>query len=261
MKTSVSYKILIISSLIIFTSNSSRGQSSSENNFYLGMGTGISSYLGGYFGNAYSMKVLYDYYDDYYYNDYNYSYNNSTIWSPIQFDVTGGINLNENLALEFASTFIFAFDGHIDPEFVTGNNGRHDYIDRNSYSQLYAVPVSASLKFHSSDEYGSGFFIKAGPAFQYTSEEYDRLREYYYYENYYSYSSYAYLYTVSKSEWLPGFTTSLGLQFQISEYFIAYTELAYSYFNINPDNQTALALDRAPEAQLFAFNTKVFFSF
>lgn len=232
-----------------------------NNTFYLGMGTGLSSYLGGYFGNAYAMKVLSDYTDDYYYNDYNYSYDNNTIWSPIQFDISGGVNVSENLSIELASTFIFAFDGNIDPEFVTGNNGRHDYLDRNSRSQLYAVPVSAALKIHYTDEFGSGVFFKAGPAFQYTSEEYDRIREYYNYENYYSYSSFVYLYTVSESKWLPGFTTSMGLQFQLSENTMSYTEFAYSYFNIHPNNKTALALDRAPEAQLFAFNAKVFFSF
>ena len=253
-------RIYIITILLFIVSLTSKAQNY-NNEFYLGMGTGLSSYLGGYFGNAYAMKVLSDYSDYYYYNSYNYSYDNNTVWSPIQFDITGGVNVSENFSIELASTFIFAFDGNIDPEFVTGNNGRYDYLDRNSRSQLYAVPVSAALKFHSSDEYGSGFFLKAGPAFQYTSEEYDRVREYYSYEYYYPTSYFTYLYTVSKSEWLPGFTTSMGLQFQLSENTMSYTELAYSYFNINPNNQTALALDRAPEAQLFAFNAKVFFSF
>jgi hypothetical protein len=220
------------------------------------MGTGLSSYLGGYFGNAYSMKVLSDYSDDYYYNNYNYSYGNNTVWSPIQFDITGGVNVSENISIEVASSFIFAFDGYIDPEFVSGNTGRQDFLDRNSRSQLYAVPVSAALKFQSSDEYGSGFYLKAGPAFQYTSEEYDRVREYYSYDYYYPSSYFVYLYTVSKSEWLPGFTTAMGLQFQLSDNTMSYTELAYSYFNIDPNNQTALALDRAPEAQLFAFQCK-----
>ncbi|HMQ70604.1 MAG TPA: hypothetical protein PKC58_16630 [Ignavibacteria bacterium] len=252
--------ICIISYLLLIVSCPAHGQNY-NNTFYFGMGTGLSSYLGGYFGNAYSMKVLSDYSDDYYFNDYNYSYDYNTVWSPVQFDLTGGVNVSENFALEFSSTFIFAFDGYIDPEFVSGSTGERDYLDRNSRSQLYAVPVSAALKFYSVDQYGSGFFLKAGPAFQYTSEEYDRVREYYSYEYYYPASYFTYLYTVSKSEWLPGFTTSLGLQFQISDNTISYTELAYSYFNIDPNNQTALALDRAPEAQLFAFNAKIFFNF
>ena len=255
-------KIHTIFVLIFFSSSVSKAQINQESNFYIGVGTGISSYLGGYFGQAYAMKVLFDYNDDYYYNNYNYSYDNTTIWSPIQFDITAGFKLSDQLSAEFTSTFLFSFDGLVDPQFVTGSNGNRDFIDRNGYSSLYSVPVSAALKFNAVDEYGSGFFFKAGPAFQYTSEEYDRIREYYSYGKYgSSYSSFYYLYTVSKSEWLPGFTVSTGISFPLSDYTTSYTELAYSYFKINGNNETALALDRAIEAQLFSLNTKVFFSF
>ena len=251
----------IISALIFYSCSYTQAQVNQENNFYIGVGTGISTYLGGYFGNAYAMKVMYDYYDDYYYNSYNYSYNNTTIWSPIQFDITAGFKLSDYLSAEFNSTFLFSFDGLVDPQFVTGSNGNRDFIDRNGYSSLYSVPVSAALKFHATDDYGSGFFFKFGPAFQYTSEEYDRIREYYYYDKFESYSSYIYLYTVSKSEWLPGFTVSTGISFPLSDYTTSYTELAYSYFKINGNNETALALDRSLEAQLFSLNTKIFFNF
>lgn len=255
-------KIYFLTALIFFSCSNSQAQLRYSDNFYIGVGTGISTYLGGYFGNAYAMKVMYDYYDDYYYNNYNYTYDNTTIWSPLQFDVTAGFRLNDYLSAEFNTTFLFSFDGLLDPQFVTGSNSRGDYIDRNGYSYLYSVPVSAALKFHSTDEYGSGFFFKAGPAFQYTSEEYDRIREYYSYDKYGSfYSGFYYLYTVSKTEWLPGFTVSTGISFQIADFTTSYTELAYSYFKINGNNRTALALDRAIEAQLFSLNTKIFFSF
>ena len=264
-------KAYIISALIFISFASAQSQNYDNSNFYIGIGTGISTYLGGYFGNAYAMKVMYDYYDDYYddyYYSYNYNYdydddyNNTTIWSPLQFDITAGFHLSENLSVEFNSTFLFSFDGLIDPQFVTGTVGNRDFIDRNGYSSLYSVPVSAALKFHAEDEYGSGFFFKFGPAFQYTSEEYDRIREYYYYDKYgYYYSDFVYLYTVSKSEWLPGFTASTGISFQLSDFTTSYTELAYSYFKINGNNETALALDRAIEAQLFSLNTKLFFNF
>lgn len=260
-----SVKIYIASVSIIIFSGTLSAQSYTDNNFYIGFGTGVSSYLGGYFGNAYSMKVLSDYSDDYYYdnnyNDYSGYYDNTTIWSPIQFDISGGFKLSENLSAEFSSTFLFSFNGSIDPEFVTGSNRRGDYIDQNSKSQLYSVPVSATLKIHSTGDDGAGVFFKFGPAFQYTSEEYDRIREYYEYDEYYSYSEFYSLYTVSKSEWLPGFTVSTGIQFALSEYTTSYTELAYSYFKISGNNSTALALDRAIEAQLFSLNTKVYFNF
>ncbi len=263
------FRIYIISIVIILSCDQSCAQNYSYKNFYIGLGTGVSSYLGGYFGNAYSMKVLSDYSDDYYDDDYYYNYNynydyyddyNTTIWSPLQFEILAGFSLTENFSAEFSSNFIFAFDGHIDPEFVTGNTGKRDYLDRNTYSQLYAVPVSATLKIHSSSEDGNDVFLKFGPAFQYTSEEYDRIREYYDYSSYYSYSEFYYLYTVSKSEWLPGFTVSTGLEINFGGT-TSQTELSYSYFKISGDNSTALALDRAPEAQLFALNTKIFFNF
>ncbi|MBK8554225.1 MAG: hypothetical protein IPL53_25540 [Ignavibacteria bacterium] len=127
--------------------------------------------------------------------------------------------------------------------------------------QLYAVPISAALKIQSIGPDGSGVFLKFGPAFQYTSEEYDRIREYYDYEEYYSYSQYAYLYSVSGSKWLPGFNVSTGISFLLSDYTTSFTELSYSYFKISGDNSTAMAIDRAIEAQLFALNTKIFFNF
>lgn len=251
-------KIKFVNILFIVTvisCSASHAQSDFNNNFYIGFGTGVSSYLGGYFGKAYSMKVLSDYDDDYYYDGYYSSYSNPTLWSPIQFDVVSGFTA------EFSSTFIFAFNGSVDPEFVTGSSGDRDYIDRNSYSQMFAMPVSATLNFHSSEEYGGGYFFKFGPAFQYTSEEYDRIREYYRYEKFNSYSSFAHLNTVSKTKWIPGFTVSTGIQMDLGDGMSSFTELSYSYFKISGDNSTALALDRAKEAQLFALNTRIYFGF
>lgn len=236
---------------------------------YFGMGTSISSYLGGYFGNAYQMRVLSDYYDDDYYNsssayypnDYYYDQSYYTLWSPLQFDVAMGYNLHQNISLEFSSSFIFHYNGRVDPEFVSGTIGNNNYLDRNSYSTLFAIPVSATLNFHSSPGDNSGVFIKGGPAFQYTSESYDRIREHYSYNNYYYNSYYSYLGTYSKKRWLPGFTVAVGASFGMSEGITNFTEIQYSYFNINGNNSTALALDRAKEAQLFSLTTKFYINF
>lgn len=238
---------------------------------FFGMGTSISSYLGGYFGNAYQMRVLSDYYDDDYYtnssayypHDYENHYDDSyyALYSPLQFDVTMGYNIHQNISLEFTSSFVFHYNGRVDPQFVSGTIGNSDYLDRNSYSTLFAIPVSATLNFHSAPGDPSGVFIKGGPAFQYTSESYDRIREHYSYENYYYNSYYSYLGTVSKKRWLPGFTVAVGASFGMSDGISNFTELQYSYFKIHPDNSTALALDRAPEAQLFSMTTKFYFNF
>lgn len=126
-----------------------RGQSGRETPTVAG------SYLGGYFGNAYYMKVLSDYSDDYYDDNYYYdSYDYTTIWSPIQFDITGGVKLNEFLSLEFNSTFLWSFNGYLDPQFVTGSTANRDYIDKNSRSQLYSVPISTTLKIRTTVEKG-----------------------------------------------------------------------------------------------------------
>ena len=258
--------------LLLFLSahsgNSVAQYSSPGDNVYIGFGTALSSYLGGYFGNAYQMRVLsdpsdyYDDYNDYYgYNSYGSYDNYYTIWSPLEFDIITGYRLNDNMSLELSSTFLFHPNGRVDPQFVTGSINNRDYIDRNSISQLYAVPLSAAIKFHSSGADAEGFYLKFGPAMQYTSEEYDRIREYYYYEKYYEHSYFSYIGTVSESKWLPGFTASMGAQFSLTGYLSAYTELDYSYFKINGNNLNALALERAKEAQLFSLKTVVYLSF
>jgi hypothetical protein len=235
---------------------------------YFGFGTSVSSYLGGYFGQAYQMRVLTSSYDDYYnyYNTYSYSsyyyYDDYTIWSPIQFDLTGGIWLSDFLALESEASFLFHLNGRVDPQFKSGSIGEQDYLDRNDYATLYAVPVSVCLKLMMrGDDDGYAAFIKGGPAFQYTDEQYDKIREFYGYSGYYEYSNDVYLGTVAKSEWLSGFRVVLGMQYGLGEFMGGYTELEYSYFNINPNHQTALALDQAPEAQLFSLKTVLYFQF
>lgn len=239
---------------------------------YFGMGTSISSYLGGYFGQAYVLRAFtsnYDYYDDY--NSYNYNYYNSydydsyyyddyTLWSPIQITFYTGSYINEYLALEAQSMFLFHYDGRVDPEFSSGYINEVYYSDRNDYSTLFAIPLSLCLKLVTPPTGGSSAYIKFGPAMQYTEESYERIREYYDPKDYYgSYS--VLLKSVSKTEWLYGFTTGIGLDYYITSNSKMTTEIEYSYFNINPTNRTALALDRAPEAQLFSFATKFSFGF
>lgn len=264
-------KIILVFSLLLFSEESIFAQEYyNENNFYFGMGTSVSSYLGGYFGQAYQLRAFTDnsdYYDDYY--NYNYYYSSSnyyddyydyTVWSPIQFTVYAGSHINEFMTIEAQSMFLFHFDGRVDPEFTSGYINEIYYSDRNDYAYLFAIPLSLSLKLVGKSEGGSAAYIKFGPAMQYTDESYDRIREYHDPKDYYgSYS--VLLKNVSKSEWLYGFSAGIGLEYNFSGYSKMITEIEYSYFNINPNYQTALALDRAPEAQLFSFSTKYFFSF
>lgn len=257
------YFSIKISIIFLLTASSTYTQYSYPvSDYYVGFGTSVSSYFGGYFGQAYVMRVLSSYDDDYYdyYNDYTYSNDYYTFWSPIVFDMVSGYNISGNVAFEISASAVFHYNGRVDPQITSGSTHGRDYIDRNSYSSLFALPISALLKFQSSPT-GNGVFIKGGPAFQYTSESYDRIREYYYRSYGYG-STYAYLHTVQKIAWLPGFTVSLGAQYGLGDGVSAYSELEYSYFNItDQNNSTALALDRAPEAQLFSFKTMVYFNF
>lgn len=236
------------------------------NGIYFGVGTSMSSYFGGYFGQAYQMRVLSYGYDDYYYDYYDYDYSNYydddlTLWSPYQFDVVAGVMLNEFTALESQVSFLFHLDGRVDPQFETGTVGERDYLDRNDYAYLYAMPVSLCLKLIAAGDDGNSIYIKGGYATQYTSEQYDRIREFYYYSGIYEYSNDLYLGTVKKEEWLSGFRVGMGIQYSLGGYLGGLTEFEYSYFNINPSNATALALDRAPEAQLFSLKTVLFVIF
>lgn len=242
----------------------------SSESIYFGMGTSVSSYLGGYFGQAYVLRVFTsntDYYDDYYnynyYNTYNYDsyyYDDYTFWSPIQITFYTGSYINEYLAIEAQSMFLFHYNGRVDAEFSSGYNNEIYYSDRNDYANLFAIPLSLCLKLVTPPSGGSSAYLKFGPAMQYTEESYDRIREYYDPKDYYS-SYTVLLKSVSKKEWLYGFTTGIGIDYYLTSNSKMTTEIEYSYFNINPNYQTALALDRSPEAQLFSFATKFSFGF
>jgi hypothetical protein len=257
----------VVTVVIIFSSIHNAGAQDGYTNVgsvYFGAGTSVSSYLGGYFGQAYTMRVLSsnsDYYDSYSYN-YGYDYYDEyTLWSPIQLDFTAGFFISDNIAIESEASFLFHYNGRVDPEFTSGTIGERDYLDRNDYAQLYAVPVSVTAKLILTGGGGYDAYIKAGPAFQYTNEKYEKIREFYSYSGYNEYSSDVYLGTVEKTRWLNGFRVGIGTQYLLSDYMSGYTELEYSYFNIDGDNSTALALDKAPEAQLFSLKTMIYFTF
>ncbi len=262
----ISLEVLMFAFLMFLSAGQINAQDGygNEGKVYFGAGTSISSYFGGYFGQAYAMRVLAP--TSYYYDSYSYNYGyddyyDYTIWSPLQFDLTAGYYVNDFLAIESEASFLFHYNGRVDPQFTSGTIGERDYLDRNDYAQLYAVPVSVTLKLFLAS--GSGFdaYIKGGPAFQYTNESYEKIREFYSYSGYNEYSSDVYLGTVEKTEWLNGFRVGIGTQYMLSDYMSGYTELEYSYFNIDGNNSTALALDKAPEAQLFSLKTMIYFTF
>ena len=71
-------KSVILILLYILNSDFTYPQSSYSNSgIYFGAGTSVSSYLGGYFGNAYAMRVLSS--GSYYYDNYKDYINNYAI--------------------------------------------------------------------------------------------------------------------------------------------------------------------------------------
>ena len=264
-------KILLILFLIIPLSDSVFSQDYyGGEGIYFGTGTSVSSYLGGYFGQAYQLRAFTnssDYYDDYYnynyYNTYYYDddyYDTYTLWSPVQISFFAGTYISPLVAIESQAMFLIHYDGRVDPEFSSGYINKVYHSDRNDYAFLFAVPLSVCLKLMTPNTGGSSAYIKFGPAIQYTEESYDRIRDFYDPDSYYS--SYSVLLkSYSKNEWLYGFSAGMGLEYFVSGNSKVVTEIEYSYFNINPNYQTALALDRAPEAQLFSFATKFIIGF
>lgn len=263
-------KFICLFLIIAFSKNLNAQYYTTEGQVYFGAGTSLASYVGGYFGNAYLMRVFSDGYDDdyYYYDDYTgysstYYDNDYTIWTPLTVDFSMGYNVSDYLSYEINTTLLWHYEGFIDPQFVSGEINGRNYLDRNSNSVLFAIPISFLVNLHTPTMNGSSAYIKAGPAMQYSSEKYDRIREYYSFDYWGYYDTYiGYLYTVEKETWLPGFTVAMGLKYDLGEGMSSNTELYYSYFKISgKNNSTALALDRAPEAQLIAFKTFLYFSF
>ncbi len=262
-------KHLILLVLIAGISFSQNYKKESSGEFYMGFGTSVSTFLGGEFGKAYSIRLNYtpDYYDNYgnfsYYEREKYD-NSQIMYSPIQLDANLGYFISNKTAIELESSFIWHLRGRPDPDFVTGTEGDMDYIDKNDNSTLFAVPLLINLKFYPIGRIKSPFYIKAGVGFQFVKESTERVREFYTYDEYY-YNYYSSSYTLARYEKtavLPGFKIGAGLSYSVFNELNAFTEIEYSYFkNTSVKGNTPLALDKARYTGLLALNTKIYFSF
>lgn len=147
---------LILFSAYLFTPQNAYSQYYKENDFYIGIGTSLSSYVGGDFGSTFAMRYWNNYNDDpYYYNNNYYNrhssyYNyNSGMLSPLQVDLALGTNISNYFSFQIESSFIWHLNGRADPKYETGTfNDNTDYIDRYDNSTLFSIPIIASLKVY-----------------------------------------------------------------------------------------------------------------
>jgi|WetSurMetagenome_2_1015567.scaffolds.fasta_scaffold06965_1 hypothetical protein len=231
---------------------------------YIGIGTSLSSYLGGDFGSTFHLR-FFNYHN--YNHDYNYdnnNYNSSSLLSPIQLDLAGGVNLSRNLSVVLETSFIWHFDGFPRRNYEPGTlPGNYYYLDRNDNSSMFAIPIIISIRYFPFDRNIIPFYLSLGYGRQYTKESLDRIREIYTYDyGYYEYNNYEYpIASYSATEWLSGYKLSIGGFYNIENMLTGELELRFTNFNANKKNNSPLAMHNSPNIFNVALGTKVYFNF
>jgi hypothetical protein len=111
--------ILSLFILIIITSQISYSQIKNEPRFYIGLGTSISTFIGGDFGSTFSARYYSE--RDNYYNDYYYpgpytinelhNYRHESFF-PLQVDLAMGVDASRFVSLQVESSFIWHLNGN-----------------------------------------------------------------------------------------------------------------------------------------------------
>lgn len=259
--------ILIFALMLLLFSGSLNAQTSGKDiTIYFGLGTGISTYVGGDFGTRFAIRTgpssynsNYNYYYERYNNDY---YDDRSSFNPLQFDVVFGIRPVKAVSFEFNAGMRWHSYGRPNPEYEYGTYNDMDYVDRYDNSTLMTIPLMASVKFYPFWFKNSGLYLTAGLGYQYTSESIERVREFYdysyYYGNYGSVSEYP-LAEYSSSKWLYGFKTGIGFTYNLSEHLTGDIELAYTDFISETRNGSPLAMYRTKDIGNISLNMRVFF--
>lgn len=269
-------KYLLLFSLIIFFYGNSPAQYYRSNNniLYMGIGTGISSFVGGDFGNRFAIRMTVP---NYHYNNYYNNYNNSYHYDdydnyhddyysfyPLQMDFTLGIKTSELIAIEVTTGYIWHNHGDVYPAYTTGTYGSYDYTDRYDWSELYAIPIIASLKIYPAWHSRVPLYLKAGYGAQYTHEELSRVREYFDPSVYYG--NYGGVYSTPiahyhEARWLHGFSVALGYSLGAYEHPLGDVEFKYSNFFSEERPGSALAMNRTSNIGNISFGMKYYFGF
>lgn len=265
-------KYFLLSVIILMASQISFSQVKPDNQFYIGIGTSFSSYIGSDFGKTFALRYAPSgYYNDSYYNNYyNRShryddyYGSRETFFPLQVDLAMGMNVSKILSVQIESSILWHLNGRVDRNYETGTEGDYDYIDFNDNSSLISVPILASVKLYPFGKKRNAFYLTGGYGIQYMQEGVDRIRSYYDYTSYgNTYYSDLYEYPLAEykgREWLHGFKAGMGVNFKIMRSISCDVELsATNFFPPYRDNSSPLSMYRSPNITNIALGTKVYF--
>lgn len=239
-----------------------------EKNLFIGLGGGLSTYLGGSFGKMYAIRYKpssYSSYNDYYYRTsyYNRKVDDGMLY-PLQFDLTLGYRVLDPVVINVEASFLWHNAGKVDlePQLVTSENEM--YRDEFEPSSLIAIPMFASVKVFPFGSYKDRFYLSVGYGVQYAHESVTKWRNYYYsynywYENLYYYSTPLAYY--EDSGFMQGFKVALGLDLSVTKYFFGNIELRFTNFYLNQKSDTPLALTNSSNMMNLALISRFFISF
>jgi opacity protein-like surface antigen len=178
-----------------------------------------------------------------------------------------GTNVSRNFSFQIESSFIWHFNGRVDPKYETGTfSNNTDYIDRYDNSTLIAVPIIASVKVYPFGRNIASFYLSGGYGIQYTKESVDRVREVYdySYSGFYN-SSTLYEYTLAQywdARWFHGFKTAIGVSFNLQNNISGDVELRFTnFYPTERNNASPLSMFRTPNLGNIALSTKIYFGF
>jgi hypothetical protein len=255
---------------LILLSQISYSQIKNEPRFYIGLGTSVSTFIGGDFGSTFAARYYSDrnnYYNDYYYpgpytiNElHNYRHES---FFPLQVDLAMGVDASRFVSLQVESSFIWHLNGDTRRNYETGTMGNLDYIDRNDNSELLAIPIIASVKVFPFGRKRTSFYLTGGYGVQYMQESVERIRSVYDYNYYGNYNSASYEYPISDTkgrEWIQGFKVGMGVTFRLNQYVTGDVELkATNFYQSFRDYSSSLSMYRSPDITNVALSTKIFF--
>lgn len=235
-------------------------------NFFISLGTSLSSFAGGDFGGRFAIRYSrHRDRDNYYNSSYYSSYDDSYRLNPLQFDISTGYILSNYVSFELESSFLWHTHGRPDPVYETGTVHNEDYIERYDNSHLFAIPVILSVKVFPLSASKIPFYLSAGAGAQYTRESIERIREYYdynYHYGYYGYYSYEYPIAEYTSDmWMKAVRLGAGFSYNFWSNLSGVFEVRYTGLFLSGTRNSPLAMHTTPYTGNIAISTKVYFRF
>jgi opacity protein-like surface antigen len=240
-----------------------------DSKYYIGIGTSLSTFVGGDFGKIFAIRYTTDSDNNdngYYYNKSSEYYDNSSnSLNPLQFDLVAGVNITRDFAFELETSFIWHSNGKVNPDYSFGSEGDFNYIDRYDNSTLFALPVMASLKVYPLGRDNVSFYLKGGYGIQYTQESLEKIREFYTTYNYgYYFRTETYEFPIaeySANRLLHGFKAAAGFSYNLFGTLAGDIELRYTNFFINENKAGPLSMSTTPVIGNIALGTIVYLNY